>query len=69
MPKTIKFIKKKSIDGPIYSKYQDDYITKKFGDMYDWSFEKEPWTIFYHDVIFSDGENTLNGVWVGLKDS
>mgnify|MGYP003657286107 CR=1 FL=1 len=56
------------IDGPIFDKYQDDYIMEKFGDEYDWSIQKEPWSTFFHDVLFSDGENTINGVWVGLRE-
>lgn len=56
------------VDGPIYSKYQDDYITKKFGVEYDWILQKQSWTTFFHNVIFSDGENTITGVWVGLKN-
>ena len=56
------------IDGPIYSKYQDDYITDKFGAEYDWTFEKESWATVFHKVIFSDGKETTNGVWVGLRE-
>jgi len=63
-----KKVEEDEIDGPIFHKYQDDYITEKFGDEYDWTLKKESWSTFFHDVLFSDGENTINGVWVGLRE-